>query len=721
MNVADFEREINPECEEFDDNNESQAENPETETESIGRYAFDTKHAPGFQATVAEMETAFIFGTRREAEPERDEGDKREAALPPSMQSAIFFGDAIEDKISVDLSFYFHDGVGAVRSSFFASEGTSAFGYYVCPLFTVVGDAVDPSTRQECLAIQFRDRFKRIRDLLIPRSLIAEGQAKLAAFLGANGFDIPPGKKLRERMQVLLHNLHGPRVEIVKRTGWHDDVFVLPERIIGDIGSTRIIPDLPRNLKIKTRGSLEGWQRHVASPARGNSRLELAISLSLASPLLRYAPQITPIMVQIFGPSSIGKSTAGLVAGSVWGGAEDDNLGYGESWNGTLNAHMAKAQARSGTFYLVDEMRTGENVTKMAYALSSGQGRGRLDKSANLRHEEKFSVFSLSTGEVTFEEQERICNPRTQTFDGAELRLPSIPADAGVGLGLFEDIHDTDYEKAKGRGGDAAGFANARQHASRENYGWAGPLFVERLLEHIASIDENDRSFSSKLNDQIIRFAQSLDLDPKADDAVKRLARTFGLIAAAGQLASDFKIVPIPAEEMVVGVRKCFHDWLASRGGSRSKTGTTALSTLRDYISKNMGRFILTSEAATSQQSVIAGYRQTGTKGESVFYLPISTWKEVLASAPRAKLVEELDKLGLLIRQKSAGTDTIVKKLSGNLTVRVYAVSGRILELGDDGKLPGDDDNDNASPLDVANVVSINAPRATKTLRTSSR
>lgn len=689
----------------YEDRGEQQQEDDAKDEIDFDTLLGFDRLAPGFQSTVEAMEAAFIARA--------GEGVATPMGTVLSMEAKTFFGDGLADKLS-DFRFGMADGRGRVVSIFKSAQGTLDRGYYVCPLFTVVGDALDPSTGQECLAIQFRDRYKRRCDLLIPRALIAEGGTKLAAFLAANSFDVPTGKKLRELVQLLLHMLHGPRVVIARRTGWHGDVFVLPKRIVGDPGTARIITDLSDNLKMGQRGSLQAWQSDVAERCQNNSRLVLGLSLAFASSLLRYAPSITPSMVHLFGPSSIGKSTAGLVAGSVWGGSEESGLGYCESWNGTLNAHMAKANARSGTLYSLDEMRTGENVTKMAYALSSGQGRGRLDKSANLRSEEKFSVFSLSTGEVTFEEMERIGNQRAQTFDGAEMRLPSIPADAGTGLGIFEDVHGAE-KRHKMVGNGAAEFANNVQDAARENYGWAGPLFVERLLQHVSSMDK-DRGFPSRLSSSIDRFVTSLKLDAAADDAVKRLARTFGLIAVAGRLASDFEVVPIPAEEMVAGVRKCFNDWLASRGGARSKTAATALVALRDYISKNIGRFVLVSEAAGSPVGTVSGYRQPGT-----FYVLPGAWKEVIATAPRAKLVDELDKLELLVRQKSStgNTDQVVKKLKNGPAVRVYAVSDRILEVGDDGTLPGYGANEATTEAD--NVVSINARNAAKSLRTSLR
>jgi putative DNA primase/helicase len=339
------------------------------------------------------------------------------------------------------------------------------------------------------------------------------------------------------------------------------------------------------------------------------------------------------------------------------------------------------------------------------FGVTKRQDRGRLDKSANLRTSTRFGVLTLSTGEVTLDEMERVTNPRAQTYAGAEVRLPSIPADAGVGLGLFEDVPD--YGKRNLN--HAATFAESLQRDARENYGWAGPLFVEKLMAHIESISPDEPDFSTQLGIEISRFVKSLELPPNADDAVKRLARTFGLIEAAGKLASDFDVVPIPSEEMVAGVRKCFLDWVKSRGGTRSKTSATALIALRDYITKNIGRFIPASEAANSTASVTAAYRQDG-----VFYLTSDTWKEVMKSAPRAKLIEELDRLKFLIRQGSSNRDQVAKKFGG-LYFRLYAISANILQLSDDGTLSDDAATDGDD--DPATVTDINTVRAARSLR----
>ena len=405
-------------------------------------------------------------------------------------------------------------------------------------------------------------------------------------------------------------------------------------------------------------------------------------------------------MVHIYGESSTGKTTAARVAGSVWGGS-DDSLGFAHSWNATLNSHIANAVAHSGTLLALDELRMGETVTKAAYALASGQDRGRLDKAANQRKVAKFETFVISTGELTLDEADAHPNRRHQTFAGAEIRLPSIPADAGKGMGLFEDTH---HYKSPAR------FADHLTRATQEHFGHAGPAFIEALIKHVKECEADEGlGFGTTLNVGINNFVASLDLGDKADDAVKRLARTFGLIAMAGRLASEFEVVPIPADEMEDGVRRSFLDWIKSRGGAKSKTNATALIALRDFISQNVGRFVnVKADAADSKPANIVGYVERSKIGAPVYYVLTHAWKEVMATAPRAKLAEELNKLGLLKSYGQLGP-SIAKKI-GTSSVRVYAIDGQITALRDDGQF---DDGDGALEIvdgdDDANVIKLSA------------
>ena len=426
--------------------------------------------------------------------------------------------------------------------------------------------------------IQYRDDYGRIREIAIPVSVIHQGGHQLAGFLGDKGFAAPVSKKPRAFLQCLLLAVSGPSIHVAASTGWvpgvKELVFVLPGQVIGGTNKTRVVADNAAlaGIKIAQRGSFKGWREGVGKKARGNSRLILAFSTALTSPLLRFAPTITPTMPHLYADSSCGKTSAAIAAGSVWGGAVGDPLGYAQSWNGTANYTLALAAAHNDTFVIFDELRTASapDVVKAAYTLAGGQGRGRLSKDAQRRDTGRFRTMSLSTGELNFDELERqAAGPKRQAFAGAEMRLPSIPADTGQ-HGIFEDIGDF-----TGKKNGAARFADTLQSAARDHYGHAGPRFVEEIIAEVDETSEDE--FRTEIAAMVSKFVASVELADGSDNAVQRLLRTFGLIAVAGQLACRWDVLPLKEDEIRWGVATCFKAWIGARGGSRSKTSNTCL------------------------------------------------------------------------------------------------------------------------------------------------
>ena len=105
-----------------------------------------------------------------------------------------------------------------------------------------------------------------------------------------------------------------------------------------------------------------------------------------------------------------------------------------------------------------------------------------------------------------------------------------------------------------------------------------------------------------------------------ADGQVLRVADRFGLVAAAGELACGFGVVPWQPGEALEAVRQCFADWFDSRGGTEAGEVQAGISQVRLFI-ENHGDFRFESLARKIAPSTIApdGARATALNANGLF------------------------------------------------------------------------------------------------------
>ena len=578
---------------------------------------------------------------------------------------------------------------------------------HVCQFFTVVGNGECPMGRGATLVIRYLDRRGAERTLTIPKSIIYDRPGRLASYVAESDFRLGVSvshEKITKRFKLLLELVmaHAPSVDVVDELGWVEGPggwgFVLPEDVIGNPSSAaqaensvRTIIDRSRftETSVSQRGGFEKWKSQVARYSVGNSRLTLALCAAFTSPLLRFSPDVETGVIHLFGDTSTGKTTTLRVAGSVWGGSRTNKLGYAHTWNTTDKALLHKAASYSETLFCLDEFKLATpNVIQAVYDLSSGEERGRLNQNGTARRSRKFRVMTLSTGELTFEEKLRSNRFKGQkeVYGGSGVRFLDMPACPESGLGIFDDL--------KGYGSGAE-LSEHLKDASARHYGHAGPAFIDFLIDQIE--DQGEEKFCDDLADDVRDFVELLDLPPETADELRRIAKTFGLLAAAGKLAVDAKLLPHSTDQIDEALMACFDDYVKLRGGYGKKVGTSALVMLRDYLQKNRHRFADVADN-DHQTNDLAGYYRPSRKsdGDWYYFLPAVWRDEVESVAPRAGLAEKLLTMGLLQRSSaSAKSGTFQDVLSvGGQKLRVYRVSAKVLELTDDGEVPDDNDED---------------------------
>jgi putative DNA primase/helicase len=422
---------------------------------------------------------------------------------------------------------------------------------------------------------------------------------------------------------------------------------------------------------------LIAWQKEVAALAIGNDRLALFLCAAFTGPLLEIFAELSGGL-HLVGDSRTGRTTVVAVAASVWGRPTAEAQLH--QWRGTANGLEGTAAQTSDTILILDEMGQADarEVAEVVYMLSNEAGKQRASRTGTARHRQRWRTLFLSTGEITL--AQKMGEAGKSTHAGLEVRLANVPADAGAGLGVFQNLH--------GRP-NAATFAEGLRNAVRAQHGTASRVFLSRLTEHLAT---EAAGLRGTLNDLRTKFiAQHVPCGAAAQ--VGSVGARFALIAAAGELARDFGVLPWPAGEAMRASGACFSSWLAERGGIGSGEDAVGLAQVRVFIEAHgESRFttlvpkIGTEPAASGSSRTVnrAGWRRRSAGGGERWeycVLP-EVWKtEVCKGLDPRRTADLLASRGLLLgstQRHRAASVTI----PGDGKLRVYIVSGAI--LGDD-------------------------------------
>jgi uncharacterized protein (DUF927 family) len=544
---------------------------------------------------------------------------------------------------------------------------------HVCGPLTVAAETRDADGRSWGVLLRWADREGREHQWAMPRAMLAGDGVELRAHLLDGGLFLAPGRKAREAlMTYLAATSPGRFVRVVPRLGWHDTsagrVFVLPDRALGTRGGQEVILQTERPDAIpplRQAGTLDQWKAEIAGRAVGNSRVGFAIAASLAAPLLALVGSEGGGF-HLRGPSSIGKSTALHVAGSVWGGG--GLRGWVRSWRTTDNALEAVAAAHCDLLLCLDEMSEAapKAVAACAYALGNGIGKARAARDGSARRVAEWRVLFLSTGEEGLADRlaEARGGPR-RVRAGQEVRVLDLPADTGR-YGLFEELHGF---------ADARALADALTSASGRLYGTAGLAWLQILAGDPAGMAAAAR--------EVIEAFAADHVPDDASGQVLRAARRFALVAAAGELATGAGILPWPAGEAERAAAACFSVWLEARqGGGGHAEDAAAVTAVRDFLERHGdARFATLSGEAEPDRPILnrAGWRRRAADGTWLYLILPGVWRsEVCAGLDPQQAARALMARGFL-EPGDGGRATQKPRIPGIGPTRVYVVSARIM------------------------------------------
>lgn len=586
------------------------------------------------------------------------------------------------DPFTVNDSGVWHAGVD--------KEGQPKAPQWVCSRLDVQALTRDQDGAGWGYLLAFADPLGKPKQWAMPARMLSGDGGEYRAALLNMGLRIAPSPAARNLLtQYIQTRQPGEFASCTDRIGWHGRAFVLPHETIGD-DAERIVFQSESQMEntFRVKHDAAAWRDRIGALCVGNSRLVFAVASAFAGPLLRPAGMESGGF-HIRGDSSSGKTTALRLAASVYGGPS-----YMQRWRTTDNALEAIAAQHCDSLLILDELAQveGKVAGECAYMLANEQSKARATRNGAPRARLSWRLLFLSAGELGLADHMAEGMKRTRT--GQEVRMADIPADAGMGLGAFENLHDF------------AGGAVFSSHLTREAqvcHGGPGRAFVEWVCTHADSLPKRLRTAVQALASEWIPQG--------ASGQVERVGARFALVGVAGELATEAGLTGWPAGESARGARACFDAWLAARGGAGNGEVVAMLRAVRRFLETHGdGRFAMWHRAAddhapkTLQRAGVRrmlnadgepiksdpehqreyGERMPATLGEGVSFEYF-----VLAETFKAEICQGFDHVAVCrvlaahgcLTVKESDRYTISTRLPGIGKVRCYQIPPAIFEL----------------------------------------
>lgn len=526
----------------------------------------------------------------------------------------------------------------------------------------VVAWCRDHKSKNWSKLIELYDPDNRKHEIIIPASILKGDFNDLKAQLLDYGVQLTADGQKKVPQYIAFANPR-KRITTIKKAGWHGSEYYLPGSDTLNDKGLYFDGCQSRFEGFATKGTLEAWQQNVAYYCAGNSRLLFAIALSCSGPLISLCDEEN-IGCHLNGMSSIGKTRALQVANSVCGSPKRLR-----SWRSTANGLEATAEAfNDGTLFL-DEIGevSGQSLGAAVYMLGNGQGKKRMNRDITVREPFKWSVSFLSTGEITL--QDKLQEVDKTYRAGMGVRMIDIPADAGQNMGVFEHIHNFD---------SPAAFAKMFDQNINQYYGTALPAFIQSISDRKCDI----KDLVQKHRQRFLEKCQNIENIGQMD----RVCNKFAFIAASGELAIEFGILPYDSGTIIDASYQCLQSHIDFRGHTGFDEVNLALDRLKLFIDQHhASRFIFIGKNVevlnpNQMYQKIAGYKQhiaDNSDNPCEFYIfPTVLKNEIFKGLNSKNLYKSFIKMGILYPGKN--DEPYVSKCFHGHSKRLYHFSAEV-------------------------------------------
>ncbi len=510
--------------------------------------------------------------------------------------------------------------------------------------------------------LEWEDTYGNCRKWAMPMEMLSGSGEELRRVLLVNGLSYIniSGQARAHLMEYISLCRPERKVTCVNKTGWHGNVYVLQDEVVGNGADSVILQTSSVQGKdFRVSGTSEQWREHIGKYCVGNARLAFSVSLAFASPLLRLAG-VGGGGYHLKGESTDGKTTTMKVASSVCGGTD-----YWYTWRATGNALEGTACRRNDATLMLDEIREvdGREAGNIAYMLANGQGKARAKTDGSVRETNRWNLLFLSTGELSL--VEHASNAGERTYAGVEVRMIQIPSDSGK-YGVFEDLHHFTSGKA---------IAEYLEHAVTRYHGTPFRDWLKYITNNLSDVSNTAKALLKEYTTKL--------MPENAGNQVGRAITRFALVAMAGEMATRAGITGWKEGEAFISAKKCLSAWMKERGHTANQEDMTALEQVSDFISRHQFSRFADWYDEYSRPASMMGFRRvekdTGNGESSItFYVLPTAWKEICKGFDARKVVRLCVEKGWLETGKDGKTQTSIR-LPEIGVKRVYVFNSDVL------------------------------------------
>lgn len=296
---------------------------------------------------------------------------------------------------------------------------------------------------------------------------------------------------------------------------------------------------------VQSHGSQIEWYQIALECRQMSVTARILLAASFASPILSIVGSL-PFFVHLWGvDSGTGKTVALMLAASVWGNPAVGS--YTQTFNGTQVGQERTAAFLNHLPMCLDELQLTKNSKGQSnfdvYQLAQGVGRARGTKTGGVDKVPTWSCCFLTTGE----------SPITSCAAGAGAVNRVIDIECTSGTVAVKDGHRV-------------------ANILKQNYGWAGRIFIEKLYK------------APEIQDQVREVYQDIFKELCDGDSTEKQAMAAAAILTADLMATTW----IFKDDNNLTVEE-IRNFLASK--EAVSAGRRAYDLICDWVSSNVNRF----------------------------------------------------------------------------------------------------------------------------------